>query len=77
MILGGQLERGSSLAKGPRFTIKGAVALEMRLPLKARATRDIDLVVDDLDDGTACRRRDAERAIQRPRRSSAHARAHK
>jgi hypothetical protein len=48
MILGGQLERGSSAAEGPRFTIKGAVALEMRLPLKARATRDIDLVADDL-----------------------------
>jgi hypothetical protein len=48
MILGGQLERRSSAAEGPRFTIKGAVALEMRLRLKARATRDIDLVVDDL-----------------------------
>jgi hypothetical protein len=48
MILGGQLERGSSPAEGPRFTIKGAVALEMRLPRKARATRDIDLVVDDI-----------------------------
>ena len=49
MILGGQLGRGSSAAEGPRFTIKGAVALEMRIPLKARATRDIDLVVDDLE----------------------------
>ncbi len=48
MILGGRLERASSAAEGPRFTIKGAVALEMRLPAKARATRDIDLVVDDL-----------------------------
>jgi hypothetical protein len=48
MILGGQLERGSAAAEGPRFTIKGAVALEMRLHLKARATRDIDLVVDDI-----------------------------
>lgn len=48
MIVGGQLERGSSAAEGPRFTIKGAVALEMRLPVKARATRDIDLVVDGL-----------------------------
>lgn len=48
MILGGQLERRSSVAEGPRFTIKGAVALEMRLLRKARATRDIDLVVDDL-----------------------------
>lgn len=51
MILGGQLERVSSNAEGPRFTIKGAVALEMRLPSKARATKDIDLVVDDLGSG--------------------------
>jgi hypothetical protein len=42
MILGGQLGRGSSAAEGPRFTIKGAVALEMRIPLQARATRDIE-----------------------------------
>ena len=47
MVLGGQLERASSVAQGPRFTIKGAVALEMRLRAKARATRDIDLVVDE------------------------------
>ena len=47
MVLGGQLERASTVAEGPRFTIKGAVALEMRLRAKARATRDIDLVVDE------------------------------
>ena len=29
----------SSAAEGPRFTIKGAVALEMRLPDRARATK--------------------------------------
>jgi hypothetical protein len=46
MVLGGQLERASAVAEGPRFTIKGAVALEMRLRAKVRATRDIDLVVD-------------------------------
>ncbi len=50
MVLGGQLERASSAAAGPRFTIKGAVALEMRLPMKARATKDIDLVVDATPD---------------------------
>ncbi len=50
MILGGQLERVSANAEGPRFTIKGAVAIEMRLPTKARATRNIDLVVDDVGD---------------------------
>ncbi|MFQ5691389.1 MAG: nucleotidyl transferase AbiEii/AbiGii toxin family protein [Gemmatimonadota bacterium] len=47
MILGGRLERASATANGPRFTIKGAVAIEMRLPAKARATKDIDLVVED------------------------------
>ena len=51
MILGGRLERVSSSSEGPRFTIKGAVALEMRLPSKARATKDLDLIVDDLVDG--------------------------
>ena len=49
MVVGGQLERANSAAGGPRFTIKGAVALEMRLPTTARATRDIDLVVDDAE----------------------------
>jgi hypothetical protein len=47
MILGGRLEEVSSSAIGPRFTIKGAVALEMRLASNARATKDIDLVVDE------------------------------
>lgn len=47
MILGSQLECASASAEGPRFTIKGAVAIEMRLPDKARATKDIDLVVED------------------------------
>ena len=48
MIVGGRLEDASAVADGPRFTIRGAVAIEMRLPSKARATKDIDLVVDDL-----------------------------
>lgn len=48
MMVGGRLEGASAIAEGPRFTIKGAVAIEMRLPSKARATKDIDLVVDDL-----------------------------
>ncbi len=58
MILGGRLERVSANAKGPRFTIKGAVAIEMRLPSTTRATKDIDLVVDepgDLDLSAALR----------------------
>ena len=50
MIIGGRLEEMSSPAAGPRFTIKGAVALEMRLPDRARATKDIDVVIDGADD---------------------------
>lgn len=46
MILGGQLEHASASAEEPRFTIQGAVAIEMRLPAKARATKDIDLVIE-------------------------------
>ena len=50
MIIGGQLEEVSSSSAGARFTIKGAVALEMRLPERARATKDIDLVIDGADE---------------------------
>jgi len=46
MVLGSQLERTASERDGPRFTIKGGVALELRLSGKARATRDIDLIVE-------------------------------
>jgi len=50
MIIGGRLEEVSSSSAGARFTIKGAVALEMRLPERARATKDIDLVIDGADE---------------------------
>jgi len=50
MVLGGHLSKENPGIHGPRFTLKGAVALEMRLPFKARATRDIDLVVEDSDE---------------------------
>lgn len=46
MVLGGQLEKARKAEGGPRFIIKGAVALEMRLPSKARATKDIDFILD-------------------------------
>jgi len=46
MVLGGHLEKAGRAEGGPRFYIKGAVALEMRLPSKARATKDIDFIVD-------------------------------
>ncbi|HSU13876.1 nucleotidyl transferase AbiEii/AbiGii toxin family protein [Longimicrobium sp.] len=47
MALGGALERAGFAADGPRFTIKGGVALELRLRSRARATRDLDLVLND------------------------------
>jgi nucleotidyltransferase AbiEii toxin of type IV toxin-antitoxin system len=50
MVLGGHLEKRCRAEGGPRFFIKGAVALEMRIPSKARATKDIDFIVDDLGD---------------------------
>ncbi len=50
MVIGGRLEEVSSSSAGARFTIKGAVALEMRLPERARATKDIDLVIDGADE---------------------------
>lgn len=46
MALGGALERAGFYGDGPRFTIKGGVALEMRLRTRARATRDLDLIVN-------------------------------
>jgi hypothetical protein len=50
MIIGGRLEEVSNSSTGARFIIKGAVALEMRLPDRARATKDIDLVIDGTDE---------------------------
>jgi len=50
MVLSGHLTIENPDILRPRFTLKGAVALEMRLPFKARATRDIDLVVEDSDE---------------------------
>ncbi len=47
MALGGHLVKENTGTKWPPFTLKGAVALEMRLPCKARATRDLDLIVED------------------------------
>jgi hypothetical protein len=44
MILGGALERAGFTGAGPTFTIKGGVALELRLRTIARATKDLDLI---------------------------------
>lgn len=46
MVLAGRLEKASSGSGEARFTIKGAVALEMRLPSSARATKDIDVIAE-------------------------------
>ena len=44
MIMAGVLERSSS-TDSPRFIVKGGVALELRLRDRARATKDIDIVL--------------------------------
>ncbi len=45
MIVGGALQRAGFVNDGSKFTIKGGVALEMRLKTRATATRDLDLVL--------------------------------
>lgn len=45
MVIGGALERAGKGDNHP-FTIKGGVALELRLRTKARATKDLDLIVN-------------------------------
>lgn len=45
MVIAGALERAGFVGEGPRFTVKGGVALELRLRSAARATRDLDLVL--------------------------------
>lgn len=46
MELASKLESASRETEGPTFVIKGGVALEMRLRDRARATTDIDLIVE-------------------------------
>ena len=60
MMLAGLLERSTDEAGGYRFTIKGGVALELRLRTRARATKDIDMVLHDADADLA---RALERAV--------------
>lgn len=50
MVLAGRLEQANSESGGATFTIKGAVALEMRLPASARATKDIDVIAEAEDE---------------------------
>jgi len=49
MVLAGLLQRSEASGEGYRFTVKGGVALELRLRDRARATKDIDLVLHDAD----------------------------
>lgn len=59
MVLAGLLERSALPSGGFRFTVKGGVALELRLRDRARATKDIDVVLHDCDADLA---RELERA---------------
>ena len=63
MVLGGALERAGFEGTGRRFTIKGGVALELRLRHLARATKDLDLILlsDDGDPGE-----ELEQALAKP-----------
>jgi hypothetical protein len=63
MVLGGALERAGFEGAGRKFTIKGGVALEMRLRHLARATKDLDLILlsDDGDPGE-----ELEQALAKP-----------
>lgn len=45
MLLSGALDRAAHTTGAPRFIVKGGVALELRLPGRARATDDLDIVV--------------------------------
>jgi hypothetical protein len=48
MIMAGVLER-AAVGGNPRFIVKGGVALELRLRDRARATKDIDIVLQHPD----------------------------
>lgn len=50
MTLGAMLARASRLPNGPRFVVKGGVALELRLRGRARATEDLDVIAICADD---------------------------
>lgn len=47
MALGGALEQAGFDGEGPKFSVKGGVALELRLRGRARATKDLDIVLND------------------------------
>jgi|GEM_PF-123587 len=49
IVLGGALETAGFEGEGRKFTIKGGVALELRLRHLARATKDLDLILSSTD----------------------------
>lgn len=54
MLLSGALDRAAGRLGGPRFVVKGGVALELRVPGRARATDDLDVVaICEADDMVA------------------------
>ena len=59
MVMAGALERAASRGQ-PQVTVKGGIALELRLRNRARATRDIDIV---LQHGDADLARTLERSL--------------
>ena len=59
MIMAGVLER-AAVGGDPRFSVKGGVALELRLRDRARATKDIDVVLQHTEADLA---RTLERAL--------------
>lgn len=63
MVLAGLLERSAGEAGGYRFTVKGGVALELRLGGRARATKDIDVILHDPGADQAGLARELERAV--------------
>lgn len=65
IILGGALETAGFEGSGRNFTIKGGVALELRLRHLARATRDLDLI---LNSETGDPIEELEGALSRPYR---------
>lgn len=48
MVMAGALDRAAASGQ-PRFIVKGGIALELRLRNRARATKDIDVVLQDVD----------------------------
>jgi hypothetical protein len=68
MIMARVLERTTG-ADGPKFMVKGGVALELRLRDRARATKDIDVVLRDKGGGPRRRAR-TRRWLATPIRAS-------